>query len=285
MRYDAQKASWVPVDQIVEKSVPAPRRRSTAIVKNVSAQTSRAPNSKVPASAPATAVAKSTVAFRARVNDMTFTRDAWYVASEDGLFVSKDRGLNWMSVALKSEQIMPVSTSSANVLPIRSVRVGDTNSNLWALAPKQLEVSRDGGKTWVSRSLPFEPRGPLHLQPIDETTVVLASDHGVYLSRDAGESWHQANLSELLIDELTPVKGAMVVSTSRGALFVSRDGGKDWAHLDGPDAENVLSALRSRDVGNQLIAASATEGLFVLDMGAAPLASVDSNVTAPLPKQ
>ena len=121
----------------------------------------------------------------------------------------------------------------------------------------------------------------MHLQPLDENTVVLASDHGVFVSRDAGESWHQASLSEISIDDLAPVRTAVVVSTAKGSLFLSRDGGKTWGHLDGPSAEGSLSALRSREAGNQLIAASATEGLFVLDMGSASSASADSIPVSP----
>ena len=32
--------------------------------------------------------------------------------------------------------------------------------------------------------------------------------------------------------------------------------------MDGPNAEGAISALRSREAGNQLVAASATEGLY-----------------------
>jgi photosystem II stability/assembly factor-like uncharacterized protein len=159
------------------------------------------------------------------------------------------------------------------------------DSYVWALTSRQLQVSGDGGKTWISRALPFEPRGSLHLHPSDENTVVVASDHGVFVSRDAGESWHQANLSELSIDDLAPVRNAVVVSTAKGTLFLSRDGGKSWGHMDGPAADSTLSALRSREAGNQLVAASSTEGLFVLEMGSASSASIDSAPGSPAAKQ
>jgi hypothetical protein len=55
--------------------------------------------------------------------------------------------------------------------------------------------------------------------------------------------------------------------------------------MNGPDAEGSLSALRSREVGNQLVAASATEGLFVLEMGAASSASADSIPASPTAQQ
>jgi photosystem II stability/assembly factor-like uncharacterized protein len=116
----------------------------------------------------------------------------------------------------------------------------------------------------------------LHFQPADESTVVLASDHGVFVSRDAGESWHQANLSELLINDLAPIRSAMVVSAANGSLFLSRDAGKSWKSLDSPSAENSVSAVRAQEAGNQLVVASATEGLFVMDMGSASAASADS---------
>ena len=95
------------------------------------------------------------------------------------------------------------------------------------------------------------------------------------MTRDAGESWHQANVSELLIDDVAPIRNSLVVSTAKGTLFLSRDAGKTWTPIDGPGGDSSLSALRSRDQGNQLVAASATEGLFVLDMGSASSAAAD----------
>lgn len=280
MRYDSSKSSWVTVNQVTEKPAP-PQPRSTATLKKISTDNPRGQASKRQAKPPVPATVRLTLPFHAKVNDMAFSRDAWYAATEDGLLVSRDRGINWINVPLSPVQ--PVAASAAIAPPIRSVRFGNGNSYLWALSPRQLEVSGDNGKTWISRSLPFEPRGQVHLQPIDEATVLLASDHGVFISRDAGESWRQANLTELSIDDLAPVRGAIVVSTDKGSLFLSRDAGKTWGHLDSPNAENTLSALRSHEAGNQLIVASSTEGLFVLDMGAASSASADPTAGSSVP--
>jgi photosystem II stability/assembly factor-like uncharacterized protein len=284
LRYDSAKSSWMPVNQVSEKSVPSQTRRA-ASVKKASAQSAKNSGSKAPASSAASAVAKSTVPFHAKVNDMAFGNNAWYAATEDGLLVSRDRGLNWSTVSLAPAQQPAAGASAATTASIRAVRNSNGDSYVWALTSRQLEVSGDGGKTWISRTLPFEPRGSLHLHPSDENTVILASDHGVFVSRDTGESWHQANLSELSIDDLAPVRNAVVVSTAKGNLFLSRDGGKSWGHLDGPIADGTLSALRSRAVGNQLIAASSTEGLFVLEMGSASSASADPVAVSPAGKQ
>jgi photosystem II stability/assembly factor-like uncharacterized protein len=274
MRYDRSKASWIAVDQVIEKAAPS-QPRQTASAKKASARSVKAP-----ANSPAPAAVKLTVPFRARVNDMAFSRDVWYAAAEEGLFVSRDRGLNWSAVSFAPAQAGATSSGS----PVRAIRTG-SGSYVWAMTSRHLEISGDGGKSWISHTLPVEPRGALHFHTADESTVVLASDHGVFVSRDAGESWRQANLSELQIDDMAPVKNAIVVSTTKGALFLSRDAGKTWGHLDGPNAEGALSALRSRDSGNQLVAASATEGLFVLDMGSASSASVDPVAASSAPRQ
>ena len=80
---------------------------------------------------------------------------------------------------------------------------------------------------------------------------------------------------------MAPVKNAVVVSTARGDLFLSRDAGKTWGRMDGPSADNSISALRSREAGNQLVAASATEGLYVMEMGTASSASANANSAEP----
>jgi photosystem II stability/assembly factor-like uncharacterized protein len=278
MRYERPKASWVAVDQIIEKNATA-QSRSQAIGKKAPAR-----GAKSATSSATSAALKLSVPFRARVNDMAFGRDAWYAAAEEGLFVSRDRGTSWSAVPFAPAQ--PAAAGPvASVSPVRAVRINNTNSYVWAMTQRQLEISGDGGKTWIARALPVESRGALHLYTADESTAVLSSDHGVFTSRDAGASWHQANLSELSMDEMASVNSAIVVSSTNGSLFLSRDSGKTWSHLDGPSSESSLSALRSREGGNQLVAASATEGLFVLEMGSASSASADASATPLAPKK
>jgi photosystem II stability/assembly factor-like uncharacterized protein len=284
LRYDASKGSWVPVNQIAEKSTP-PQMRRPASVKKASAQstTNQAPNAA--ASFAASAATRPAAPFHAKVNDMAFGMEAWYAATEDGLLVSRDRGLNWRTVPLAPVQPSAGASSLANTHSFHVVRTSKGDSYVWALTSRQLEISGDGGKTWISRALPFEPRGSLHLYPTAENSVVLASDYGVFISRDTGESWKQASLSELWIDDLVSVRNAVVVSTSKGTLFLSRDSGKTWGPLDGPKEEGTLSALRSRETGNQLVAASSTEGLFVLEMGSPASASADSGPSSAADKK
>ncbi len=278
LRYDKPKASWVAVDQVIEKAAPS-QPRQTARAKKASAG-----GAKAPAKSANSAAVKLTVPYRARVNEMAFSPDAWYAAAEEGLFVSRDRGKSWSAVPFAPAQA-GARAAVASASPVRAIRTSDGNSYVWALTQRELEISGDGGETWIARTLPVEPRSGLRFYIADQSTVVLASDRGVFISRDAGDSWRQANLSELSADDMTSVKSAIVVSTAKGALFVSRDAGKTWGQLEGPNGDNSLSALRSGESRNQLVAASATEGLFVLDMGSASSASADSVETPLAPKQ
>jgi photosystem II stability/assembly factor-like uncharacterized protein len=284
LRYDAAKSSWMPVNQVSEKPA-ASQTRAGATLKKTSTQRPSASGTKAAASVAPPAVTRSTVPFHAKVNDMAFGRDAWYAATEAGLLVSRDHGLNWISVPLAPAQQQPgTSAPGVNTAALRTVRTSSGDAYVWALAARQLDVSGDGGKTWIARSLPFEPRGPLHLYAADATTVFLASDHGIFSSHDAGNSWQQANLAESSIDDLATVRNMIVVATAKGALFISRDGARSWGRLEGPNAESTLSALRSREAGNQLVAASSTEGLFVLEMGSASLAAADPQQVSPAAK-
>jgi len=277
MHYDKLRASWVAVDQVIEKAAPSQPRQIATVEKALAGA------AKAPAKSATSAAVKLTVPFRARVNEMAFSPAAWYAAAEEGLFVSRDRGRSWSAVPFTTER-NDTSGAVASVSPVRAIRTDNNNSYVWALTQRELEISGDGGKTWIARTLPVEHRGGLHFYTSGEATVVLASDRGVFISRDAGGSWRQANLSELSLEDMASVKSAIVVSTAKGVLFVSRDSGKTWGHLEGPSGDNSLSALRSRESGNQLVAASATEGLFVLDMGSASSASVDPVGTLQAPK-
>jgi photosystem II stability/assembly factor-like uncharacterized protein len=281
LRYDSAKSSWVPVNQVNEASA-ASSDRTGVTLKKTTAQRSNTAAAKPAANSSRSAATKSTVLFHSRVNDMAFGHDAWYAATEDGLAVSRDRGMNWSTVSLgPAKQLPSPAAPGMSAAAIRAVSTSNGDAYVWALGSHQLEVSGDAGKTWIARSLPFEPRGSLHLHPTDATSVVLASDHGVFVSRDAGASWQQANLSELSIQDLAAVRNTVVVSAANGGLFVSRDGAKTWGRLESPNAEGTLSALRSREAGNQLVAASSTEGLFVMDLGSASSAAADSQAASP----
>jgi len=276
--YDRSKASWTPVNQMIEAN-PVPARR-TVTVKKISARTAKG------ATATAGAGAGSVKTFsplRARVNDIAFSAESWYAATEEGLLVSKDNGMNWAAPALATA--VPARTGSiGNSSPIRTVQISPDGAYIWALTAKQLNVSGDHGKTWISQPLPYESRGPVHLSLSADRNMLLAGDHGVFLSRDSGATWSQASLSELQIAELAAGKDTVVVSASGGALYLTPDAGKSWSHLTSPAADNAVSALGTRADGTELVVASATEGVFATNMNTSAAISIKDQAGAAAPR-
>ena len=87
------------MNQVIEKPAPQlPARLPT--LRRYPQRSSKPTAANVAKNSAAPAVTKSTVPFHAKVNDMAFSRDAWYAATEDGLLVSRDHGLNWRPASL-----------------------------------------------------------------------------------------------------------------------------------------------------------------------------------------
>jgi len=126
--------------------------------------------------------------------------------TDKGLLKSQDRGETWKAVN--------PALSSPDGLAVRSVAVHPSNSLIVLRAGGRvvngslrsgLWRSADGGGTWklVSREIDFDGRGPTALFgevvsfcPQDPNLVAAAGEtKGVFLSRDAGETWKPAGLA------------------------------------------------------------------------------------------
>ena len=104
-----------------------------------------------------------------------------------GLIRSTDGGRTWQPLALAGEADFPVLAAGyrSNALYVLNAR---PNS---AMSAQGLYVTYDQGKTWrraAGRGLQAEIHG-LAAHPREAGTVAVATGRGLYLSRDAGESF------------------------------------------------------------------------------------------------
>ena len=101
-----------------------------------------------------------------------------------GLLMSADRGVTW---SLKP--LGPLTT-----LPVQSVRVSPDGQRLWVVSLRGLVFSDRCGTSWAWHDLPLKSGGAVTLErgPRGPNTMVSIAHNGLYISRDAGNTWQQA---------------------------------------------------------------------------------------------
>ena len=201
------------------------------------------------------------------VNDMAFGSDAWYAASAGGVLVSKDKGATWRSASKD-----PLSRK-----PAQSVELAGDNSQVWAIAERNLIYSTDSGENWEAQELAFAAAGNLRLHRVDDTSLFITTNMGLYGSRDAGRTWNRADVRELSFQSVAGTSNALVVSLQKQGLLASFDGGKSWQRMDDPLSQGYFPVIRTRRDGS-LVAVSATEGMLSLDPNAKSASSTGSSM-------
>jgi photosystem II stability/assembly factor-like uncharacterized protein len=212
-------------------------------------------------------VSSTRIPFTAHVNDLFFQGAAWFAATDQGLFVSSDTGAHWC--------LLPNAPMAS---PVNSVRVRSEGQKLRIVTARAMVFSDDAGATWQWHDLPLESGGALRLEFADDSTALVVSPSGLYMSRDSGDTWQlagaglpQGSLSGLL------VKPEMwLVSLEAGGLYLSRDQGASWSRVEnhGQEEKGIedgkFPALAASSVEGLVYAGSSGEGLYVLDLSAAP---------------
>jgi photosystem II stability/assembly factor-like uncharacterized protein len=243
MKYDDAAHKWVRAGLYV----PDPASVATA-------KTTKGKKGTTPKAAPKQAGPQFTAYL---VNGMAFGSQAWYAATAGGVLVSKDHGATWKAV----------SKDALTRQPSQSVEVASDGNQIWAIVERNLIYSSDKGETWDARELAFATAGNLKLHSVDDSTLFITSNMGLYGSRDAGKTWNRTDVRELSFQSVAGTDKALVVSLQKQGLLASFDGGKSWQHLDDALSQGYFPVIRTRRDGS-LVAVSATEGMLSLDPNA-----------------
>ena len=244
MKYDDAAHKWVHAGLYV------PDPASVSAVKTTKGKKGTSPK----AVAPKQALPQLTAYL---VNGMAFGSDAWYAATAGGLLMSKDRGATW-----KSANKDPLTRK-----PAQSVEVAADGNQVWALVEQNLLYSSDKGETWDAKELSFAAAGNLRLHRVNDSTLFITSNMGLYGTRDAGRTWNRSDVRELSFQSVAGTDKALVVSLQKHGLLASFDGGKSWQHMEDPLSQGYFPVIRTRRDGS-LVAVSATEGMLSLDPNA-----------------
>ncbi len=238
MKYEETGAKWVRAGLFTGDSASPASSKSR---KSAAAK-------RVPASSKAPQLLAS------QINDLTFTNTGWYTATTAGVLVSHDRGTSWNLAARDG-----FAKQAA-----QSVDASTDGSHVWAIAQRNLIYSADGGAHWDAKELAFASAGNLRVHRLDDSNLLITSNSGLYVSKDAGREWNRADIRDLQLQDAAGFGNAQVVSLQRHGLLASFDGGKSWQRVNSPLAEGYFPVVRTRRDG-ALVAASATEGLLAYE--------------------
>jgi photosystem II stability/assembly factor-like uncharacterized protein len=147
------------------------------------------------------------------------------------------------------------------------VDLSTDGNQIWAIAERNLLYSTDKGATWDAKELSFAAAGNLKLHRVDDTSLFITTNMGLYGSRDAGRTWNRADVRELSFQSVAGTNNALVVSLQKQGLLASFDSGKSWQRMDDPLSQGYFPVIRTRRDGS-LVAVSATEGMLSLDPNA-----------------
>jgi len=191
------------------------------------------------------------------VSDMAFGNDGWYAATAAGVLISNDHGVTWKSAG-KDPLVHK---------PAQSVEVSSDGKEVWAIVERNLVVTSNKGASWDAQELAFAAAGNLRLHRLDDSTIFVTTNMGLYGSHDAGKTWNRAEVRELSFQSVAGSGHAVVAALQKHGLVASYDGGKSWQRVDDPVAQGFFPVVFTRRDGS-ILAVSATEGLLSLDTNA-----------------
>jgi photosystem II stability/assembly factor-like uncharacterized protein len=174
-----------------------------------------------------------------------------YLSTIQGIYVSKDDGDTWQSIAESKCQSLNLAMDDGNVIYCTSM--GEVAKTI------------DGGNTWVSFETPSASHGwtAIVFVPRNPEMVMLGGE-GVIFSNNGGEAWEErsSGLGVGLMDlTLDPSDEAILYLEQRtnGRVYRSMDGGQSWELFDDKGYDIALDS--TGDFLYRISRATGEEGL------------------------
>jgi photosystem II stability/assembly factor-like uncharacterized protein len=159
------------------------------------------------------------------LEESVFNPDLLYVGTDDGrLWRTKNGGQSWEDIRTSPLPVRWVSRVVASQYDFGTVYVTQTGRRdddaavyVWR--------SRDFGDTWedISANIPAGPVNVIREDPLQDSTLYLGTDVGVYVSLNAGESWEVlGDLPCTYVHDLAihPRDNMIIIATHGRGMFV-----------------------------------------------------------------
>ncbi len=250
------KNAWEPASMIFgippewrpKEPTPEP-----APIKSKSKSTASAHKKPVPAKAKIKVPAEPVIAEAEapRIRSIQFGKEAWFAATNQGLFISLDQGKKWYGQPIEGQN----NFSNVKSYDDGTVTLVTHNSAL---------ISHDSGKSWNSLTLPSYVGKIYSLAMVPSGSLWLSSQQGALQSSDSGKSWRYV-LGGLPKDDVLEVDydpvGQRLLATAlhQHAVFFSNDNGLTWQHTETADV-TIRTAMAYQ---GHLLATSSYNGVLL----------------------
>jgi hypothetical protein len=188
-----------------------------------------------------------------------------FVATDGGVYRSSDSGSSWS----------PPTDDTRSVISLAEVTRGTAAGTLYAgLDAGGLEQSSDGGEHWQTvQAFPTSRRvlGILSVAGTSVSSLVVATDDGIWRSSDAGSTWQQVGAQGDRVDALTTGSSTaslpVLYAGSAGGLgvYASIDSGATWSRVGAPSVPFVTTLATAGS--SELVAGTTGGGIFVSSDG------------------
>ena len=160
--------------------------------------------------------------------DVNTPQVVYLASAHSGVLTSHDDGVHWTK-----------SSSSLSAGALTSVVYDANQKDLWAASANAIYRSSDNGVTWRTMNVGLPANVGINVLALgavisgSSDMIFAGTDHGFFLSSDAGQHWAQSQfslanikVSTVLLDANQP--SVVYVSTDIGVLR-SNDGGQNWS--------------------------------------------------------
>ncbi len=186
--------------------------------------------------------------------------DQLALATDEGLFLSHDRGTTWRALPWPDE-IGPVT---------RLLFAHGSVDTLYAAGPTGLAMSRDGGHSWQSAgALAGLPLSALASSPAD----------GALYAAAAGRLWRNGDLGSVWIELMAPLRAGnihalaphpisphVLYAGAEGGLYVSGDRGTSWHPIRENGLHGAIAWLAVARIDDQTqIVAGGGDNVWISD--------------------
>lgn len=192
---------------------------------------------------------------RGRVTALTTAGDAWYAATEQGIFRSADGGATWKQV-LDSHDATAFTTSGD------FVAITVEGEKVYAARRQGILVSADEGGTWKAMRSPAGLTVLRSLAVAADGSLWAGGREGLFFSEDQGASWKALRQLPLVaINSVTwdPVLRRVMVTSGEGTLMYGIDPrNRSWKWWNTGWTVRSAASLQGR-----LVAATLYSGVVV----------------------